>query len=449
MGYLFGTDGIRGVANQEPVTAEIALRLGKAVAQVFSETGRRRVLVGRDTRLSCDMLESAVVAGLTSGGMDVTLLGVVPTPAVALLTKNFGAAAGIMISASHNSFEDNGLKVFQSDGYKCSPEIEAHLENLILQKGMDTTSPIGFGIGRVSYFENAAGFYKLKAQDSFSFTERLHGIKIVVDCANGAATETTPSVLRELGAEVITIHAQPDGCNINHHCGSTHPEALLQAMKEHQAQIGIAHDGDADRVLLCDENHELLDGDEILAIIALDFLKQKRLQHATVVATHMSNLGLDEALSQAGGKVVRVPIGDKHVIEEMLRGDYNLGGEQSGHIIVRDYATTGDGLVTALQILRIMKVSHQPLSQLRKCINKYPQAQFNVNVREKPPLESIPEITQALREAEKALGNQGRVLLRYSGTEPKIRLLVEAKNADQVSYISNHILQPIKSVLGT
>jgi phosphoglucosamine mutase len=448
MNYLFGTDGIRGVANQHPVTPEIALRLGKAVAQVFAETGRKRVLIGRDTRLSCDMLEAAVVAGLTSGGMDVTLLGVVPTPAVACLTRNFGAAAGIMISASHNPFEDNGLKVFQSDGYKCSTETEKRLENIILQKGMDPTAIIGLGIGRLSNFDNAAGFYQMMAQDSFSFTERLNGMKIVVDCANGAASEITPKVLRELGAEVIPIHASPDGHNINHHCGSTHPEALIQATKEHQAYVGFAHDGDADRVLFCDENGDLLDGDEILAILAIDLLKRNRLNHNTLVTTVMSNLGLDETLAQLGGRVVRVPVGDKYVIEEMLKGDYNLGGEQSGHIIIRDFATTGDGLITALQILRIIKSTGKPLSQLRQSLIKYPQVQFNLNVREKLPIESIPEVTDALKQAERELGSQGRVLLRYSGTEPKIRLLIEAKNPDQIPPLSDRILQPLKSALG-
>lgn len=448
MNYLFGTDGIRGLANQHPVTPEIALRLGKAVAQIFTETGRKRVLIGRDTRLSCDMLEAAVVAGLTSGGMDVTLLGVVPTPAVASLTRNFGAAAGIMISASHNSFEDNGIKVFQGDGYKCSADLEKRIENIILQKGMDPTAFIGLGIGRLSSFDNAVGFYQMMAQDSFSFTERLNGMKIVVDCANGAASEITPQALRELGAEVIAIHNTPNGHNINHHCGSTHPEALIQAMKEHEAHVGFAHDGDADRVLFCDENHELVDGDEILAILAIDLIKRNRLNHNTLVATVMSNMGLDETLTQAGGKVIRVPVGDKHIIEEMINGDYNLGGEQSGHIIVRDFATTGDGLITALQILRIMKVNGQSLSQLRQVLNKYPQAQFNLNVREKLPIESIPEVAEAIKKAENELGNQGRVLLRYSGTESKIRLLVEAKNPNQIPSVSDRILQPLQSALG-
>jgi phosphoglucosamine mutase len=443
---LFGTDGIRGRANEEPLTPEFAVAFGRAVAAQFGQPGRPLV-IGRDTRLSGPMLEQAVAAGAAAAGTEVLLLGVVPTPAVAFLTRHLQACAGVVISASHNPYEDNGLKIFQADGFKCSDAVELELEALILDPARRDAPPAPDKIGRIETWTDGAARYADLAVKAYGPGLDLRGFRVVVDAGNGAAYRTTPLVLRALGAEVETLHVTPDGTNINAGCGSTHPELIQQATRDFGAHIGLAHDGDADRLICCDETGSLLDGDEMLAVIALDFLRRGVLAKQTLVATVMSNLGLDECLAAAGGKVLRAAVGDRYVLERMLAHELNLGGEQSGHVILRDHNTTGDGLVTALELLRIMRATGKPLGELRRGLQKYPQLLVNLKVRERVPLEQLPEVMAAVRAAEAKLGAAGRVLLRYSGTEPKIRLLVETRDPAQLQPTADAILASLNSIL--
>jgi phosphoglucosamine mutase len=442
---LFGTDGIRGRANEGPLTPEAAVAFGRAVAVKFG-VPKRPIVIGRDTRLSGPMLESAVAAGIAAMGVDVKLLGVVPTPAIAFLARHLSASAGVVISASHNPHEDNGLKLFNAAGLKCDDALEAELESLIL--GEPLRPPPDAHVGRILPWPEAAARYAKLAAEAYGKNLDLHGVTVVVDAGNGAAYETSPLVLRALGAEVHSLHCDPDGVNINADCGSTHPEAMVQATRKFRAVIGLAHDGDADRLIVSDETGSLLDGDEMLAVIGLDLLREGKLNKNTLVATVMSNLGLDECFAAAGGKILRAGVGDRYVLEQMLAHDLNVGGEQSGHVILRDHNTTGDGLVTALELLRIMKRTGKPLSELRRGLRKYPQQLVNVKVRERIPLEQISEITDEVRAVEKELGSQGRVLLRYSGTEPKIRLLVETRDEAMLQPVIDRLLAPIQKHLG-
>ena len=453
---LFGTDGIRGVANIEPVTAETALKLGRAAAHVFgtnggvshSPGGRRKIVLGKDTRLSGYMLENAMVAGITSLGVDVLIIGPLPTPGVAYITRSLRADAGIVLSASHNPYEDNGIKFFRHDGFKLDDEIEARIEGLVFSGEIENFRPTATKIGKAMRIDDALGRYVAFAKQSFPRGRSLESLRIAVDCANGAAYKSTPCILRELGADVVVFHNQPNGTNINANCGSTHPEQIQRFVKETHAHIGITHDGDADRVLLCDENGELVDGDEIMAIAAVSFLKSGRLAGNTLVSTIMSNFGLDETLESHGGKVLRTKVGDRYVIEAMLREGFNVGGEQSGHMIFRDFATTGDGIVSALQILSVMIETGKPLSELKRVLKKYPQAQRNLRVGEKPPIESIPGIASLLTEAESSLQGKGRVLLRYSGTEPKVRLLIEGRDQALIDRHADLIAQALGKAIG-
>ncbi len=453
---IFGTDGVRGVANVEPVTAETALKLGRAAAHVITqlnprtlpEGARPKIVLGKDTRLSGYMLENALVAGITSLGVDVLLIGPLPTPGVAYITRSLRADAGIMLSASHNPYEDNGIKFFRHDGYKLDDQIENKIEQLVFTGEIDSIRPTAGKIGRAARIDDALGRYVEFAKASFPRRMSLEEMRIAVDVANGAAYKSTPCILRELGAEVTVAHNEPNGTNINADCGSTHPDEIQRLVRETGANVGITHDGDADRVLLCDEQGEIVDGDEILAIAALDLLRSGQLQKNTLVATIMSNFGLDETLTAAGGKVTRTKVGDRYVIEEMLRNQMNLGGEQSGHIIFRDYSTTGDGIVSALQILRIMHETGKPLTELKRCLKKYPQAQRNLKVKAKPPIDELREVVQLRDEAERELGGQGRVLLRYSGTEPKIRLLIEGRESSQIDRQADRIADAIQRAIG-
>ena len=443
---LFGTDGIRGRANEGPLTPEMAVAFGRAVASKF-KAGGKPVIIGRDTRISGPMLESAVAAGISAMGVDVILTGVVPTPAVAFLTRHLNGCAGIVISASHNSFEDNGLKIFNAKGLKCDDALELELEALITGDALRKQGATGSNIGRIEHWPNAAERYADLAATAYGEGLDLAGMNVVVDAGNGAAYGTTLMVLGRLGAGVIGMNIEPNGVNINADCGSTYPESIQKVTVEMKAQIGLAHDGDADRLICCDETGSLLDGDEVLAIIGLDLLKRDKLANKTLVATVMSNLGLDECFAAAGAKVVRAGVGDRYVLEKMLAGGFNVGGEQSGHVILLDHNTTGDGLVTALELLRIMKSTGKPLSELRKGMRKYPQLLVNVKVRERIPLEKIPEITDVVKAIEKELGAKGRVLLRYSGTEPKIRLLVETQDAALLQPTADRILVAVKKHL--
>jgi phosphoglucosamine mutase len=443
---LFGTDGIRGQANTGLLTPELALAFGRAVALKFGQPGKP-LLIGRDTRISGPMLEQAVSAGAAAMGVNVLLLGVVPTPAVAFLTRHLNGCAGVVISASHNPFEDNGLKIFKSDGMKCDDALEAEIEALILNDTLRNQGVTGPAVGRIEIWPNGAARYAELAVKAYGHDLDLHGMRVVVDAGHGAAYETTPLVLRALGAEVKVLNAEPNGVNINANCGSTHPELIQQATKDFGAQIGLSHDGDADRLICCDETGSLLDGDEMLAVIGLDLLKRGALAKKTLVATVMSNLGLDECFAAAGGKIIRAGVGDRYVLEQMLAHDLNVGGEQSGHVILRDHNTTGDGLVTALELLRIIKTSRLPLSQLRLGMKKYPQLLVNVKVRERVPLDQLPEVTDVVKTIEKELGANGRILLRYSGTEPKIRLLVEVRDEALLRPTADRILDSIKKHL--
>jgi phosphoglucosamine mutase len=453
---IFGTDGVRGTANVEPVTAETALKLGRAAAYVFKNLerqsrgrGRHKIVIGKDTRLSGYMLENAISSGILSMGVDVLFIGPLPTPGVAYATRSLRADAGIVITASHNPYADNGIKFFRADGYKLDDKIEGKIENLVFSGEIENIRPTADAIGKAVRIDDALGRYIEFAKASFPRGLTLEGVRIVVDCAHGAAYKSTPCVLRELGAEVIVYGHQPDGMNINCDCGSMHPEAMCRKTVEHKADLGIAHDGDADRVLLCDEKGNLIDGDDIMAIAALDMLAQKTLAKKTLVTTVMSNAGLVAAIQSAGGRVIRTNVGDRNVIDEMLRGGFNFGGEQSGHLIFRDFSTTGDGLVAALQILRIVKARQTTLSRLAKCWTRFPQLVTNIPVREKIPFEQLAGVLKLVAQAEAELKSAGgRVLLRYSGTEPKVRLLLEGRDAKVLEKWSQKIIGAIQKQIG-
>lgn len=453
---IFGTDGVRGIANIEPVTAETALKLGRAAAHIFKnlETesrgrGRHRIVIGKDTRLSGYMIENALSSGILSMGVDVLFIGPLPTPGVAYVTRSLRADAGMVITASHNPYADNGIKFFRADGYKLDDKIEAQVEELVFGGEIENLRPTAEEIGKAVRIDDALGRYIEFAKASFPRGLTLEGMRIVVDCANGAAYKSTPCVLRELGAEVFVFGNQPDGKNINKDCGSMHPQQLCQRVREFRADVGFAHDGDADRVLLCDEQGRLIDGDDIMAIAALDLLARGALENKTLVATVMSNAGLEASVKAAGGRVVYTPVGDRHVIDEMLREGFNLGGEQSGHLIFREFSTTGDGLVAALQVLRIMRTTGKPLSELVNCWTRFPQIVTNVVVREKIPFEKLDGMTALAAEAETELQAQGgRLLLRYSGTEPKARLLVEGRDHKVLEKWSQKIGEALKRHLG-
>lgn len=449
---LFGTDGIRGVANQPPLTPGMVVRIGSAAVEMIAKQAPARpvVVVGRDTRRSGDLMESALLAGMISAGASVLRAGTIPTPAVARLAREANADLGVAITASHNSFEDNGLKFFRGDGYKLSDEAELAISNLAQSGETKTPTPtrIGADVGTVARIEEPLRRYLDFARGCVPLDFTLAGLRIAVDCANGAAFQSTPTLLRELGAEVHAFHHEPDGVNINRDCGSTHPEEIARCVRATGAHVGIAHDGDADRLLVSDEHGEILDGDVLLAIAALDYLRRGKLAEQTLVATVMSNFGLDETLAKAGGKVVRTAVGDRYVLAEMVHLGLNVGGEQSGHLIFRDFSTTGDGLVSALQILAVMKSSGRPLSELKQCLIRYPQAQRNLAVRRKLPLAELPEVARLVADAEQALAGRGRVLLRYSGTEPKVRVLLEGPDESEINRHADRIAAALTGAIG-
>jgi phosphoglucosamine mutase len=445
---LFGTDGVRGIANSELITANSALRLAQAAVRVLvQETNCATVVIGRDTRASGEMLESAIAAGLASNGVNVLLAGVVPTPAVAYLTTKYCASFGVVISASHNPFQDNGIKFFGANGYKLSDESESAIESEYYRPG-PYQPPTGKSIGRIRLMKEAVEDYAVFAASTVPKDFSLKGVKVAIDTANGAAYQTTPMVLTMLGAAVELISGSPDGFNINADCGSIYPATLSRLVQESDAAFGIAHDGDADRLLFCDEHGIPLDGDELLAIAALDLLTRNQLQKNTLVATVMSNFGLDETLHQHGGKVFRTEVGDRFVIDALVQQHLNLGGEQSGHLVFRDFTTTGDGLIAALQIIAVMSGTGKPLSELRRALNKFPQLLCNITVGEKLPFEGFALLMERLREAESALKGKGRVMLRYSGTEPKARLLLEGPDADELHQLAEAIVEELAKNLG-
>jgi phosphoglucosamine mutase len=446
---LFGTDGIRGVANADPMTGEMAMQLGRAIAHIFKDVkGRHRIVVGKDTRLSGYMLETALASGVCSMGADVMLVGPLPTPGIAFITTSMRANAGVVISASHNPYYDNGIKIFSQDGFKLPDEIEHRIEELILSNHLHSLRPTAKAVGKAHRIDDAVGRYVVFLKNTFPNHLMLDGLRIALDCANGAAYRVAPTVFEELGAEVITIGAEPDGENINEKCGSLHPEVVSRLVLEKGADIGIALDGDGDRIIFVDRKGKQVDGDYILAICALQLLSENRLKKGTLVTTVMSNMGLDKAVQNAGGKVVRTQVGDRYVVEEMVRGDFNLGGEQSGHTIFLDYNTTCDGVLTALQVLAIMKQKERPLDELAKVMEPLPQVLYNVKVKEKRNLSDFEEIERKIREIEKMLGQSGRILIRYSGTEPLLRIMVEGEDETKLRGFAEDLVQLVKKYIG-
>jgi len=446
---MFGTDGVRGRANVEPMTSETALRLGRACAHVFRAGARRhRVLIGKDTRLSGYMLESALTSGICSMGVDVVLVGPLPSPGIAFMTRSLRADAGVVISASHNPYEDNGIKFFSRDGFKLPDALESEIENLVLSGKIDHVRPTAEAIGKAFRADDAVGRYVEFAKSTFPRELTLAGLRIVVDCANGAAYKVTPEVLRELGAEVTVLNAQPDGRNINLDCGSVHPQVVCAAVRRANAHVGLTHDGDADRVLLADEHGRLVDGDQMLAICALDLQARGLLTGGAVVGTVMSNFGLERALKKAGIALERAQVGDRYVVEAMQRGGYILGGEQSGHIVFFGHQTTGDGIVTALQVLAVMQRTGRTLSKLAGVMTRYPQVLLNVPTKCRVAVDAVPEIKAATAKAEAKLKGRGRVLVRPSGTEPTVRVMVEGKERRETEAIARGIARIVSKTVG-
>lgn len=448
---FFGTDGIRGRANVFPMTVELALALGRSVGKIFRKReGKHRVVVGKDTRLSCYMFENALVAGLCSMGVDTYMLGPLPTPAVAFITRAYRADAGIVISASHNPYYDNGIKFFSAEGFKLPDSWEHEMEALVKEgpSAFDDSLPTDSEIGKNARINDADGRYIEFIKATFPRRLSLKGVRIALDCANGAAYKVAPLVFRELDAEVFVYANNPNGLNINEMCGALHPETVQKAVIDHQADVGIALDGDADRVIMVDENAQIVDGDAILAICAKDMKMKNALPNNRVVATVLSNVGYVSAMEGLGIEVLRSPVGDRYVIQEMLKADTTLGGEPSGHIIFLEHNTTGDGLVSALQVLRIMSESGSKLSELAAQFKKYPQISSNIPISSKPPLETIPGLALKVADIENQLGKTGRVLIRYSGTEQIARVMVEGPKRSVIKKFVDELTSIIRSAIG-
>ena len=451
--HLFGTDGIRGVANVEPLTPETVLALGRALARAFGSANpssgqRPRVVIGRDTRLSGGMLEAALTAGLSAAGIDVCLAGVLPTPAIALLTRTLPADAGVVVSASHNLFADNGLKVFDATGFKLPDAVEQTIEQR-LHNPEAVAAVTGAAVGGVAAVDRAAERYVEHLCRVMPAGVRLDGLRVVIDCAHGAAHRVGPEVFRALGADVTALGVAPDGRNINAGCGATHPQPLQEAVRAAQAHLGVALDGDADRLILVDESGTVVDGDEALAIFAVDMTARGALKGDTVVATVMSNLGLEVALRERGVRLARTAVGDRYVVEAMRRGGFNLGGEQSGHLVLLDHSTTGDGLLAALALAALLVTRQRPLSDMKRVMTKLPQVLRNVRVARRADLEGIPAVRRCLDAVRGALHDRGRVLVRYSGTEPLVRVMVEGEDAAGVARYAEEIAAAIELAVGT
>ena len=444
---LFGTDGIRGLANRGDMTPEVAFRIGAAIAY---QAGKRvkhvpRIVVGKDTRLSGYLFETAVASGICAMGGEVLLSGPLPTPAIAHLTTSMRADAGFVISASHNAYQDNGIKIFGADGFKLPDAVEQEIEELVFGSELDTKRPTGTRVGRAERLDDAPGRYVAFVKASFPNELTLEGVRIVVDAAHGAAYRTAPLVFSELGAKTHTIGVRPNGKNINHKVGALHPENCAKEVRRRNADLGIALDGDADRVIMIDEKGNQIDGDVIMALCATRMLRDKRLRRRTLVATVMSNLGLERAIENDNGKLVRCNVGDRYVVETMRERGFNFGGEQSGHLIFLDHATTGDGLVAAMQVLAILRREERPLSELAtEVMQRVPQVLVNITLPGKRPLEELPKTTRAIASAQKALGKNGRVLVRWSGTEPKLRVMIEGPKQDRIQAMANDIAAEAK-----
>ncbi|MBP6628207.1 MAG: phosphoglucosamine mutase [Kofleriaceae bacterium] len=437
---LFGTDGVRGVANVEPMTGDTVMRLGMAVAARLRQPNRHtRIVIGKDTRLSGYMFETALASGIVAMGADVWLTGPLPTPGIAFITSSMRCDAGVVISASHNPYQDNGIKLFARDGFKLPDAVEAEIEALMASPDLDRQRAAAPDIGYSRKVEDARGRYIVFCKNTFPADLTLDGLTLVVDGANGAGYRVGPDVFAELGAKVIRLHDEPNGKNINDGCGALHPEAMCAAVRAHGAHAGIALDGDADRLVLCDEHGEVIDGDAVMALCATRLIGEGRLAKNTLVTTVMSNLGLERAVRAAGGKVIRTQVGDRYVVDEMRRGGYNLGGEQSGHLVFLDHATTGDGIVAALRVLAIMAREGRPLSELAAVMTKSPQVLVNTKVDRKVPLAELPTVSALIRQAEAALGEDGRILVRYSGTESKVRVMIEGPDQARIQVMADEI----------
>jgi len=457
---LFGTDGIRGTANEYPMTGELVMQVGRATAYLFRREHeekypsglharrRPRILIGKDTRLSGYMIEMALASGICSLGVDVLLIGPMPTPGIGFLTQSMRCVAGIQISASHNPFADNGIKIFASDGFKLPDAKEAEIERLVFSKELEKFRPTADHVGKAFRIEDALGRYIVQLKNVFPKDLDLQGLRIVLDCANGACYKAAPAVFDELGAEVIKKGINPTGLNINDKCGAMYPENVAAAAVEYRADIGIALDGDGDRVILADENGEIVDGDQIMAICALYMKQNNQLRNNAVVTTPMSNLGFEIGMKEAGIQVVRANVGDRYVVEAMRQSDYSFGGEQSGHLVFLDHATTGDGVVGALKVLEIMKRTGKRLSELKKCITLYPQVRETVKVTKKEDFKNVSEVATEIQHAEQTLGERGRVFVRYSGTEPIARVMVEGEDLRQIQVLAKRICAAIQKNLG-
>lgn len=448
MERLFGTDGIRGMANRYPMSPDLVLKLGQAIGIHFKKAyPKPRVLIGKDTRRSGYMLEQALGSGICSVGVEVELLGPLPTPGIAYLTRGMRACAGIVISASHNPFHDNGIKIFSANGYKLPDEIEMQLEEMIHNGVSDQDFPTHQSIGRARRLDDAVGQYAVFLKEQFPKHLTLEGMRIVLDCANGAAYKVAPKVFSELGAELMLIGVEPNGYNINDKCGALYPDNLVRAVGDFKAHLGLALDGDADRLIVVDEKQNVVDGDHILAICGKHMHEKGSLRKDVVVATIMSNMGLDISMNKIGVKVVRTKVGDRYVVDMMRRGDYNLGGEQSGHLIFKDSATTGDGILAALHLLEILQETGRPLSELRHCLEVLPQVLKNVRVGRKVPLEDLPQLKREIENCEKTLAGRGRVVFRYSGTENLARIMIEGENQDQIEKMADDLADLTKSAM--
>jgi phosphoglucosamine mutase len=446
---IFGTDGVRGKANKFPMTPEIALALGRATGKILKQhIGKTRVVIGKDTRLSCYVFENALIAGLCSMGIDTLMVGPLPTPGVAFITRAYRANAGIVISASHNPYYDNGIKFFDAFGFKLPDLWEKEIESLVYHNVFDENLPNNDDMGKNTKIIDADGRYIEFIKATFPRKQSLKNLKIVLDCANGAGYKVAPLVFRELDAAVFSYGVTPNGLNINLNCGSMHPELVQKGVIEHRADVGIALDGDADRVVMVDENAQIVDGDTILAICARDMQKQGTLKNNRVIGTIMSNLGFIRAMEQLGIEVIQSQVGDRHVIQDMLTHEANLGGEQSGHVIFLDHNTTGDGLVCALQVLRIMIETDSKLSDLASLVQKFPQICVNVKISSKPLLNSLQKVQEAIEYVQKVLEESGRVLVRYSGTENICRIMVEGTKYKQVLQLAQHISAAVENEIG-
>ncbi len=448
MGNLFGTDGIRGIANTYPMTAEVALKVGMAIAYTCRKAGHTpRIVIGKDTRLSGYMIEDALVSGVCSMGADALVIGVMPTPGVAFLTQSMRADAGIVISASHNPYEDNGIKIFSKTGFKLPDEKESAIEGLILSENLNELKSPSSELGKAYRIDDARGRYIVFIKNSFPSDLSLEGMRIVLDCSNGATYKVAPEVFFELGAEVINLANTPDGRNINRGCGSQHPEKMAEEVIKSGAQAGFAFDGDGDRMIAVDEKGNVLTGDQIIAICAKAMKKQNQLKNDLVVTTVMSNLGFKIALRELGISHIEASVGDRYVLDEMLGSGAIIGGEDSGHIIFLEHHTTGDGIIAALQLARVMKEENRPLSALN-VMKVFPQKLINITVKSKPDIETVPEIVSAIKMAEKALGNKGRVLVRYSGTQQMCRVMVEGPTKEETDKYCEMIAAVVRATIG-